>query len=191
MIKALVVLSLLTFLIAGCASPDLRTQPLGPQDWAVQSEVLPPIDRRFEVPQALPGNTVVSRQPDRLVLELDSEFTERRIQNLRFFIDSNGLPLLEMPEPPDVAFARVEQALTELGWSIRRINARENRIELNGSDWLPPISSQIFFRTPVIYVYLFTLGGGTQVHLEHRNVDEDFPIDVQREMLEALFSELS
>lgn len=178
-------------LVVGCAGPELRTQALGPQAWQTESEVLPPVDPRYELPQILPAHTEVSRQPDRLLLELDSEFSERRIQSLRFFIDSNGLPLIEMPQPPAEALDLVQSAFADLGWTTRRVNARESRIELDGSDWLPPLSSQLFFRSPVIYVYLFTLGGGTQVHLEHRNSDQDFPISIQRELLESLYAELS
>jgi hypothetical protein len=191
MSKGVWALTLMGLLLAGCAGPELRTQPLGPMGWESDSEVLPPVDRRYELPQTLPANTLVNRQPDRLVLELDPQFTERRVPNLRFFIDSNGLPLIEMPTPTDEAFGLTEAALEELGWTVRRVNLRENRIELDASEWLPPLSSQIFFRTPVVYLYLFTLGGGTQVHLEHRNPDEDFPISIQRELLEALYAELS
>jgi hypothetical protein len=182
---------LMGLLLAGCAGPELRTQPLGAMSWETPSDVLPPLDRRYELPQALPGDTVVRRQPERLILPLDPEFTERRVPGLRFFIDSNGLPLIEMPIPTDEAFEIVQAAISELGWSVRRVNLRENRIEIDGREWLPPLSSQIFFRTPIIHLYLFTLGGGTQVHLEHRNPDEDFPISIQRELLEALHAELS
>lgn len=191
MIMKLGLLGLLGVFLVGCAGQELRTQPLGPQSWQTQSEVLPPSDSRYALPQTLPAQTLVSRQPERLVLELDTEFAERRIQSLRFFIDSNGLPLIELPQPPAEAFDLVQAAFTELGWTVRRVNTRENRIELDGSAWLPPLSSQLFFRTPVIYVYLFTLGGGTQIHLEHRSPDQDFPIATQRELLEALYAELS
>lgn len=191
MIMRLGLLGLLGVFLVGCAGQELRTQPLGPQSWQTQSEVLPPSDSRYALPQTLPAQTLVSRQPERLVLELDTEFAERRIQSLRFFIDSNGLPLIELPQPPAEAFDLVQAAFTELGWTVRRVNTRENRIELDGSAWLPPLSSQLFFRTPVIYVYLFTLGGGTQIHLEHRSPDQDFPIATQRELLEALYAELS
>ena len=191
MIMRLGLLGLLGVFLVGCAGQELRTQPLGPQSWQTQSEVLPPSDSRYALPQTLPAQTLVSRQPERLVLELDTEFAEQRIQSLRFFIDSNGLPLIELPQPPAEAFDLVQAAFTELGWTVRRVNTRENRIELDGSAWLPPLSSQLFFRTPVIYVYLFTLGGGTQIHLEHRSPDQDFPIATQRELLEALYAELS
>lgn len=191
MIMKLGLLGLLGVFLVGCAGQELRTQPLGPKSWQTQSEVLPPSDSRYALPQTLPAQTLVSRQPERLVLELDTEFAERRIQSLRFFIDSNGLPLIELPQPPAEAFDLVQAAFTELGWTVRRVNTRENRIELDGSAWLPPLSSQLFFRTPVIYVYLFTLGGGTQIHLEHRSPDQDFPIATQRELLEALYAELS
>jgi len=191
MIKGVLILLCLAVLLSGCASSELRTEQAGDLSWQTDNEVLPAIDGRFAMPQTLPPQSVVSRQPTRLQLELDSEFSERRIQSLRFFIDSNGLPLIEMPQPPAEAFTVVQAAFAELGWTVRRVNVRENRIEIDGSDWLPPLSSQVFFRTPVIYVYLFTLGGGTQVHLEHRNADEDFPISIQRELLEALFAELS
>lgn len=191
MSKGFVWVVLASLVLVGCAGPELRTQPLGPMDWQTLSAELPAVDRRFELPETLPAHTLVSRQPDRLLLEVDSEFAERRIQSLRFFIDSNGLPLIEMPEPPAEVFLRLQDTFADLDWPVRRVNVRENRIELDGSQWLPPLSSQLFFRTPVIYVYLFTLGGGTQVHLEHRNPDQDFPIEVQRDMLEALFAELS
>lgn len=178
--------------LSACASQDLQTTQERELDWRTQSEVLPPASNRYWLPEPLPAGTSVSLRAPRLDLEVQSDVTERRIERLRLYIDSNGLPLIEMPDEPAVASEQVRAAFDSLGWEVRRTRLdSENRIEIDGSDWLERRSDQLFPRRPVIYVYFYSLGAGTQVHLERREEDQPFPVGTQRNLLEQLYAELS
>ncbi len=178
-------------ILVGCSSQELRTSQEREFEWRTDSEVLPPVSNRYAMAEPLPAGTVVGMRAPRLDLEVESDVTERRIERRRLYIDSNGLPLIEMPEEPTVAAEIAQEAMERLEWRIRRVRMAESRVDVDGSDWLERGSGQLIPRRPVIEVYFYSLGTGTQIHLERRNEDQPFPVGLQRELLETLYAELS
>lgn len=178
-------------LLAGCSSQELRTAQDREFEWRTDSEVLPPVSNRYALAEPLPAGTVVGMRAPRLDLDVESDVTERRIERRRLYIDSNGLPLIEMPEKPTVAAEIVQEAMERLEWRVRRVRMSESRVDVDGSEWLERSSGQLIPRRPVVEVYFYALGTGTQIHLERRGDDQPFPVGLQRELLEKLYAELS
>ncbi|MCH8552229.1 MAG: hypothetical protein LAT62_09855 [Natronospirillum sp.] len=188
--RSIVLLGTLVVL-AACSSQELQTSQESELQWRTQHDALPPASDRFRLDDPLPAGTLVSVRAPRLDLDVESDVTERRIERRRLYIDSNGLPLIEMPESPTETAELVQGAMEDLEWRVRRVRMAESRVEIDGSEWLQRSSGQLFPRRPVIYVYFYALGSGTQVHLERRDSDQPFPVGTQRELLEKLYAELS
>lgn len=178
-------------LLAACASQSPRTAQQDELGWRSDSAVLPEQSSRYALPRTLPEGSEVSLRAPRKSLEIEGADVERQITTLRLYTDANGLPLLEVPKDPFASADDVEEAIEALGWDIRRVNMDENRIEIDGSPWLSRRSDQLFPSRPVIEIYFFALGNGTQVHMERQGDEQSFPVSTQRELLEALYAELS
>lgn len=180
-----------TLVLAACASQDtLRTSQDGELSWRGEHPLLPASSGRYQMTQILPAGTEVSKRAPRKQLDIEGLSEERRIERRRLYTDSNGLPLIEMPIEPFAAAEEIQQAMNELDWRIRRTRLADNYLEIDGSEWLQPRRNVLFNRRPVIEVYFYALGNGTQVHMQHRDEDEPFPVSVQRDLLEQLYAAL-
>lgn len=178
-------------MLAACASQTtMRTSQDDELGWRGEHPLLPERSSRYQMAQVLPAGTEVSKQAPRKQLDIDAIGEERQIERRRIYTDSNGLPLIEMPIEPFAAAEQIQQAIDELGWRLRRTRLVDNYMEIDGSEWLPRRSSVLFNRRPVIQIYFYALGNGTQVHLQHRDEDEPFPVSTQRELLEQLYAAL-
>lgn len=184
-------LLLLVLLLAGCATPVVETAQDGNLAWSATSPALPTTDPRYAITEPVPAGTQVALTAPRINLAIDTRSETRRITEARLYTDSNGLPLIELPAAPPRALSQGEDAVAALEWTLERVRERESRLEIDGSPWLDRRSDQLFPSRPVIYIYFYALGSGTQVHLEREDEDQPFPVTVQRELLDSLFTELA
>lgn len=182
--------SALIVILTGCATPSVQTEQSGPLSWPTESPVLPPPDSRYAMNETVPQGSEVTLAAPRKRLSVDGGGDDRRIEERRLYTDSNGLPLIELPGPPAAAIERAEVALAELGWSIERVRLNQSRIEIDGSEWLDRRTDQLFPSRPVILIYFYPLGDGTQIHLERDDPELAFPVTEQRSILQQLYAEL-
>ncbi len=185
-----VVSSVLVLMLAGCGTPTVRTEQTGPLAWPTESPVLPEADNRYAMEDTVPAGSAVTLSAPRKQLSIEGGGDDRRIEQRRLYTDSNGLPLIELPGSPDDAMARVQDALAALGWEVERVRRNESRIEIDGSQWLDRRTDQLFPSRPLIHIYFYPLGNGTQIHLERDDPELAFPVTEQRDILQRLYSEL-
>ena len=178
-------------LLSACASQELTTQQEGDLSWRADHALLPEPNQAYQIDQPVPAGTPVSLRAPRVHLNVSGADAVQQIDRLRLYTDSNGLPLIEMPIEPFAAAEQLQAAMEALDWRVRRVRLDDSRIDVDGSPWLDRRSDTLFPPRPVVEVYFYALGNGTQVHLERRDEDSPFPIPLQRELLEQLFAELS
>ncbi|MEX0584368.1 MAG: hypothetical protein WEB07_01290 [Natronospirillum sp.] len=189
---AFIALLTLALLLSGCANQALVTQQPGngKLQWGSEYSLLPEPSDRYDIDQPLPSGTAVTLDAPTVQLNVSGAGAPQQIERLRLYTDSNGLPLIEMPVEPFAAAAELQTAMAELDWTVRRVRLNENRIDVDGSPWLERRTDQLIPARPVVEVYFYALGNGTQVHLERLGEDQPFPIGTQRELLEQLFAAL-